>query len=147
MGDRHQWASASAMVAGQAYGVSGMRRAFTFGTLLAALSLIAWTSAASAQDATPVGEVCVQQNGVYVAKLRIGFYKMASRVWSYRDDSTLAIGQSHCVKFTDDDVAAHVQVNAILGHSKECVFKTQWRPGRLTVTTSGTTLNVGLTCP
>lgn len=124
-----------------------MHRAFTFGMFLAALFSIAGTSAASAQDATPVGEVCIQQNGVYVAKLRVGFYKMSSKVWSYTDDRTLAIGQSHCVAFTDDDVGAHVQVNAVLGHSKECVFKTQWRPGRLTVITSGTTLNVGLTCP
>ena len=124
-----------------------MRRAFTFGMLFAALSLAAGTSVASAQDATPVGEVCIQQNGVYAATFRIGFYKMKSKEWSYRDNSTLALGQTHCVKFTDDDVAAHIQADVILGHSKECVFKTQWRPGRLMVITSGSTLNVGLTCP
>lgn len=124
-----------------------MRRAFTFGMLLAALSLIAGTSASSAQDTTPAGEVCVQQNGVYVASLRIGLYSMHKRSWSFNENKAVPIGQSYCVKFTNDDVGAHVQVNAILGHTKDCMFKTQWRTGRLTAIASGTTLNVGLTCP
>jgi len=122
-----------------------MRCALSFGTLVAAI-LVLNAGTASANSRT-LGEVCIQQNGVYLANIRMGFAEYGATRWSYEDKTAVAVGQSHCFPFGTTDEEAFISVAVIWGQTKECRFSLKNRSGRLTATTSGTTLNVGLTCP
>lgn len=126
-----------------------MRRVFAFGTLVfaAVLALGAGTSAAHAQDRRQVGEVCIVQNGVYLADLRIGLIGSNGPQWAYKDKNAVPIGQMHCAPFLNTDEQAFVSVLVFLGHSKDCRFSLKGRTGRQVAIASGTTLNVGLICP
>ncbi|HYD67722.1 hypothetical protein [Azospirillum sp.] len=126
-----------------------MRRVFAFGTLVfaAILALEAGTSAAHAQEGRQAGEVCIVQNGVYLAFLRIGLFGSNGRQWAYQDKDSVPIGQMHCAPFLNTDDQAFVNVAVVLGHSKDCRFNLKGRTGRQVAIASGTSLNVGLICP
>jgi len=121
-----------------------MRRALTFGTLLAALPLIAWTSAASAQDRTPVGEVCVQHNGVFFPEV---YVTLTGPEGPRREHRSLRTGQTHCTPFMNTDNDAYVEVLTRRGESKDCQFSVKGRTGRLMVFMSGIVGSIQLTCP
>lgn len=126
-----------------------MRRARTFVTLLSAAAALVPSvgiSEASAQDRKQVGELCLQQHGMYIASFRIS---IAEANWSGRQHDTgkMAIGRTDCVPLMNTDEKAFVQLDVLLGHTKHCEFSLKDRSGQLTVTASGTTLDVGLACP
>jgi len=127
-----------------------MRRDRTFSALplaVAALVLGMGMSEASAQSQNQAGEVCVQQNGVYLANVRIKIFESHGRVVRGYEKNGMAIGQTHCVPFKYIDDRTLITVDAVLGQTKQCQFILFGRSGQQTVTASGTTLNVGLTCP
>lgn len=127
-----------------------MRRGRIVSTLLltaAALVPGMGMSGASAQAQRQVGEVCVQQNGVYLANVRIKIFESHGRVLRDYEKNGMVIGQTHCVPFKYIDDKAMITVDAVLGQTKQCQFTLFGRTGQLTVTASGTTLNVGLACP
>ncbi|HYH20987.1 MAG TPA: hypothetical protein VD995_20460 [Azospirillum sp.] len=127
-----------------------MRRDRTFATLLsatAALVLSMEASAAGIQERKQVGEICIQQNGVYLANVRINIHEHNGRGFRINEKNGMAIGQTHCTPFLSIDERAFVVVDVVFGHTKRCEFSLEGRSGRQTVTASGTSLNVGLACP
>lgn len=127
-----------------------MRRDHTFATLLsatAALVLSMEASAASFQERRQAGEICVQQNGVYLANVRINNHEYNGNGFKIYEKNSMAIGQTYCAPFMNIDETAFVTVDVVFGHRKNCEISLTGRSGRLTVTASGTSLNVGLACP
>ena len=126
-----------------------MRCDRTFATLLPAAAVLVLSlgmSAASAQEQKQVGEICMQQNGVYMASFKTTFHQ---RGGGWRPDAKIGmlIGQTHCFPFMDTDDRVVVTIDVVAGDRKDCQVSLKGRTGRLMVTASGTTFNVGLACP
>ncbi|HYD67721.1 hypothetical protein [Azospirillum sp.] len=127
-----------------------MRRDRTFSALplaVAALVLGMGMSGANAQSQNQAGEVCVQQNGVYLANVRIKIFESHGRVVRGYEKKGVVIGAMYCAPFKYIDDRVLITVDAVLGQAKQCQFTLFGRTGQQTVTSSGTTLNVGLACP
>jgi len=127
-----------------------MRRAIALATslLLAAGAAIAPVGGVALATEPPVtvGEVCIQQNGVYLASVRTQTYEPGT-MRTETPERIMAIGQTFCVPYSQTDTDMFVYVNVVMGHSKNCKVILHGRRGVLNVVTTGTSLNVNLACP
>jgi len=114
--------------------------------LTAAACLSGGTASARPPNPAQMGEVCVQQNGVYVANVRFYFREHEGfRGSTY--DAPMAIGQNHCQQFWETDAQVTIDVNVFLGRSTSCTFKLTGRSGQLNVVATGTSLDPKVACP
>ncbi|HYD70836.1 hypothetical protein [Azospirillum sp.] len=118
----------------------------TVSALLACAAL--GLSVANAADGDRKGEVCVKQDGVYLAEVTwifVDYRKyMARRILT---NPYLLIGQTDCREFKGGDDYVMIRLYARLGNTVDCRIPVGSRNGRLTAVASGTTLNVNLSCP
>lgn len=114
--------------------------------LVAAVCLSGGTASARPANPKQMGQVCIQQNGVYLASVRYHFHEHEGfRPVSY--ETTLAIGQNYCQNFWETDADVKIDVNVYLGRSASCKINLNGRSGQLTVVATGTSLDPKVACP
>lgn len=121
---------------------------FGLGALLAALITVA-TGAASAQNTTQKGQICVRNNGGFVLSVKFDFIRSLEEASPIRtvDTGMFPVLQERCTPYYDTDPAVWVNFWVVGGMDKKCMFPLENRSGDLSLVMEGTTLYNNVQCP